>query len=133
MEGGERYRGAFLCQRYERHGMRACGGLTNDETNHVYQRGMVEVGFRCKDGDLTNNMTFVRPVRLVSTVHTACPLLKLNEEATQDMRSTTCKSCPAKISSILLFFLAFRRAHCLRLAEDMNCAGVKDFPSGFAT
>ena len=50
--------------------MRACGGLTNDETNHVYQPGMVEVGYRCKDGDLTNNVTFVRPVRLVSTVHT---------------------------------------------------------------
>ena len=67
---GWRYRGTFLCQRYERHGMRACGGLTNDETNHVYQPGMVEVGYRCKDGDLTNNVTFVRPVRLVSTVHT---------------------------------------------------------------
>ena len=48
------------------------------------------------------------------------------------MRSTTCKSSSSKIFSILLF-LAFGRAHCLRLAEDMNCAGVKDFSSGFAT
>ena len=70
--GGGRYRGAFLCQRYERHGMRACGGLTNDETNHVYQPGMVEVGYRCKDGGLTNNVAFVRPVRLVSCTRSVC-------------------------------------------------------------